>query len=230
MKKLKNLLDFKSMKHVVLLMFIGILFVQCQKEELEQQKDKTYQLKLNYLIDNYTVTDSIPSRITVGNGYSSFAFVERSIDINNDDTTDLVITASCAALNNYLIKKSFLITEAKGGIEIAIQPTANWGMGNDTLHVISVFDAPAPIASYTTWYKVSTGKACSLSYYYDYTHHAYISDVPVAKSVDQKINLNVNSKYLGIRKKIKNNYVYGWIKFSIENNEKLELLECYFYK
>jgi hypothetical protein len=230
MKKLKNLLDLKNMKHVVLLLFIGILFVQCQKDELEQKKDNTYQLKLNYLIENHTVTESIPTKMTLGNGYSSSGFVQRSIDIDENNTTDLVVMGSYTTLNNFLIRKSFQITEVKDSIEIAIQPTANYGMDNDTLHVINVFDAPALIESYTNWYKVSAEKICLLSYYYDYTQHVYINNAPVIKSADQKINLNVNSKYLGIRKKIKNNYVYGWIRFSIENNEKLELLECCFCK
>jgi hypothetical protein len=230
MKKLKNLLDLKKMKHVVLLLLIGILFAQCQKEELEQKNDNTSQLKLNYLIENHTVTESIPSKTTLGNGYSSSGYVQRSIDIDENNTTDLVVMGSYTTLNNFLIRKSFQITEVKDSIEIAIQPSVNYGMNNDTLHIINVFDAPTLIESYTNWYKASAEKVCLLSYYYDYTHHVYISNVPVVKSADQKINLNVSSKYLGIRKKTKNNYIYGWIKFSIENNEKLELLECYFYK
>lgn len=227
---MKNLRDLKNMKHVVLLMFIGILFVQCQKDGLEQQKDNKYQLKLNYLIENHIVTDSIPSKITLGNGYSSSGFVQRSIDIDEDDTTDLVITGSYTTLNNFLIRKSFQITEVKDSIEIAVLPNANYGMNNDTIHVISVFDDPAPIESYANWYKVSAKKACLLSYYYDYTNHVYIDNAHVIKSADQKINININSKYIGIRKKIRNNYAYGWIRFSIENNEKLQLTECYFYK
>ena len=91
---MKNLRDLKKLKHVVMLMFIGVLFVQCQKDEVEQQKGAEYQMKLNYLIENQTETDSLPPKITQGKGYTSSGFVQRSIDMNEDDTTDLVITGS----------------------------------------------------------------------------------------------------------------------------------------
>jgi len=227
---MKNLRDLKKLKHVVMLMFIGVLFVQCQKDEVEQQKGTEYQMKLNYLIENHTVTDSIPSKITLGNGYSSSGFVQRSIDMNEDDTTDLVITGSYATLNNFLIQKSFQITQVKDSMEIAVLPLVNYGMYNDPFQLISVFDDPASIESCTSWYKLSAQRVCFLSYYYDYTDHVYIDRASVIKSTDQKINANINSKYIGIRKKIKNNYVYGWIRFSIENNEKLQLTACHFYR
>ena len=227
---MKNLRDLKKLKHVVMLLLIGVLFVQCQKDEVDQLKSLEYQMKLNYLIENRTVTDSLPSKITLGKGFSGSGFVQQSVDMNEDDTIDLVITGSYATLNNFLIQKSFQITQVKDSMEIAVLPLANYGMNNKPFELISVFDDPASIESCTNWYKVSAQKICFLSYYYDYTNRVYIDRDPVIKSTDLKINANIDSKYLGVRKKIKNNYVYGWIRFSIENNEKLQLTACHFYR
>ncbi len=47
-------------------------------------------------------------------------------------------------------------------------------------------------------------------------------------SQDLNFNINIQDRYIGIRRKLNNKYIYGWIEFSNINNENLQLKGCAF--
>jgi len=236
---MKPYLKFKTVKRILLAMIV-VLSVQCKKETNDYKVN--YQVVLNTTIENFTNSDSVPTKtrynitiskddtMTISDSHSDFGFKDEDVDFDKDGTTELTINCSYSNLNNFLIRKSFQIINTNHNIEIGINNDITLGMNKDSIRMVKIFDNTDLIMTYQYWQKPVSRKNCFLSYFYDYSSHLYMDSLHVVQSKNVNINPDIKAKYFAIRKKINGNYVYGWVKFTIEKNEKLELSECSFYK
>ncbi len=102
-------------------------------------------------------------------------------------------------------------------------------MDNSTI-IVANYNETNEIDSTLNWIEIDNDERLLLSCYYDYDNYYYIIKLDTPKNEE---NLNINcdfvSKYIGLRKMIKDEYVYGWIQLTIEKNETLVFERSSFY-
>lgn len=214
---------------------IGLVFLltNCKKEKEEQYEFQKYNFQLNYIFENFTDFDIIPVQIPLDDR-SAFRFSINYIDINDDDDDDdFYVSENYYAINDFLITKSFSIsheTLSDDHFEIAILED-DYILMNDSIKIAAVLNKTEEINSHLKWSQLNDKDMIFLSCYYDYENYVYIlnEDTPI-NGTNLNINGNINSKFIGVRKKIDNQYFYGWIQFTIENHERLTFEQFSFYK
>lgn len=240
-------LSLSTLKGVLITLFFSFLFSSCEKESNQTDDNvgisKKYWVDLDFKMENITNTDTVAKpikvgymifghdTITVSNGYSSTGFSNSGININKDEANEIEFSSCFNSINNFLIQKSFQITYLDNEIELAVDSQNSLQVDKKEMMLINSFIDTAQISKYQNWAKFSgKNSICFISYYYDYDNHLFIDSNHVTGSINIDLNTNLNSEYIGIRKKLDYVYVYGWIKYSIENNEKLLLSDCSFYE
>jgi len=223
---------------LILFIFMGSVIIQCKKEPLQNpdsefvDKDSTFfqanfilagdtlnykYSRLNFNLDNITVSDSVPS---TGGDWGSSSFEDTPIDIDNDKSLD--IRYGCGALyrNDYLILKMFIISNNYDNdkkLEFAVENNEIINL-DDTVKMISWFNLNDTINFNHRWIASDNAEKYYLTLYCDFEE--YFDDF-IGKN--ESINENVKNKYIGVRIKNGEKYIYGWLKGSVYNHERLIL-------
>lgn len=226
----------------IVLPFIAciIAFAACEKEsnddnKLSSDQDSIFILNnsilagdsniYNYLnIDleatNYLEGDSVPSTIE---WFSSSSYISEPINIDKDDIFDIRVAVLGFVQNNYVVAKSFLFQNndiIEKEIEFAVEKDKVCNVDR-LMHVLKLFDKLDVIDAENEW--VSNGYPNHYILSIEYEYESYF-DLDIFKGEDISFNENVDHKYIGIRTKIEDSYVYGWIAVSVQDNKDMQVL------
>ncbi len=160
---------------------------------------------------------------SIESGSSSFGDFPLNIDF--DSIFDIRYGAEILFRNNYAISRAFFVRNNYGyenKIEFASIQSKFINL-NDTSTLLTLFNANDTINVNQNWIFSTKSELYFISIvnkfkpYFD----GFIGD-------NISINTNIDDKYIGIRKKIGNIYVYGWMKVSILNCQSFYLNGCSF--
>ncbi len=225
---------------------MALIFARCEKNE-NYEVSKTYQ---DYIlagdttdITQYILGDYVEFKIdgdTIPNWFagSSSDFIDTPIDIDNDNEFDIRYGAYNFLTYNILIYRALYFKNNYGNLqnyEFAIQEQDTVGMDNDTIKFARLFDMGDTVSSRELWYSTTDPSKeinqVFISYYYDYEFHNSTIHPKDAGSIAGKelyINKSGLDKYVGIRKKVKDDYIYGYLKIQFENNDNLKIMKSVF--
>lgn len=228
------------MKNLICL-FIAVLIIGCEKEDSSGKVNVSYPdyirsgdtvnttfLKLDYKLINYTKSDSFPSSNVYGENGSEFI----PLKIDKDDIFDIRYGYTYLKERDFLIAKTFFMSNNYGNeknIEFAVQKEDYYGASADSTHpviikLLTTFNKFDTINKNQRWVKDPEVKdVYYISYYYNF--QKYFENY---SGKDLFYNGNVLNKYIAIRRKVDDQYIYGWIEFSVANYERLEIHGCAF--
>ena len=216
-----------------MLFFMIVSIASCKKEDTTIFNPAKYIIagnnnfyKLDYNLKNITKSDSIRSSIE----YGSFDFVQNPINIDNDSIKDIRYGFSNLYNSGLVIFKGYFICnnyDNEKNIEFAAQEKDYYGGSLDTLNpqkiiLINTFSKFDTINENCRWVQdKNVNEIFFISWYSSLKNYFgnYCSQ-------DFNFNINVQDKYIGIRRKVNNKYIYGWLEFSIIDNENLQLKGC----
>jgi hypothetical protein len=144
----------------------------------------------------------------------SSSFCDYPLNIDFDSIFDIRYGAEILFKNNYAISRAFFVRNNYGyenKIEFASIQSKFINL-NDTSTLLTLFNVNDTININQNWISSAESELYFISIvnlfkpYFD----GFIGD-------NLNINTDIDDKYIGIRKKIENIYVYGWIKVSILN-------------
>jgi hypothetical protein len=236
------------MNKIIFLLLIALFITNCKKDDLASittlnpsefiiAGDSLNCLLFSddYVFEGFANGDSVPS----WNYSSSGGYQNLPVSFDIGEKKEFRYGCSNCLVNNYLIYRSFFISnnyENKEKIDFAINPHENIGMRNDTIKTVNLFSYGDTINKNQIW--LNSGNVeypypneYFISYYYDYDNDnnlRFPQDSEPLKGCSLFINRTVTDKYIGLRKKVDNKYVYGFIRFSIINYDHFKLLEYAF--
>jgi len=185
---------------------------------------------INFLNDG----DSIPDLLAG----SSSGYVDIPLDIDEDDELDIRYGAHDFLTYNILINRDLFVSNNYGNeqdYQFAIIKPDTLGMDNDTIRFAYLFNEGDTISSSANWYSTkdpsNISNICFISYYYDYDFHNSTIHPNDSGSIDGKElykNKSGLNKYIGIRKKVLDDYIYGYIQINFENYDDLDIIKSGF--
>lgn len=229
------------MNKIIGVFIIALFVISCEKEDTESSNKHIYPDHIlagdtsafvsfhdRYKIENLNNGDSVPSM----NSSSSSDYINYPLNFNYDQNPEIRYGYTNYLVNNYLILRNFFVSNNyanSDSIEFALNRQGLWGMGNDTLMTVKLFSNKETIDNHQRWYKCSNPdypNVYFLSYYYDYESDnklRFPQHAEPLKGSNISMNKTIDDKYIGIRKKTKNGYVYGFIKVSVNNFDHFKL-------
>lgn len=234
------------MRKLFLLALIALFFIQCEKNESPEilRKNQDYIVAgdsiniTQYLLGDYVEFildgDTKPTWFTG----SSSSYFDTPIDIDEDNEFDIRYSAYNFLTYNVLIYRALFLSNNYGNFqnyEFAIIEQDTVGMNNDTLKFAKLFDMGDTISLSERWYS-STDPSKKINqffilYYYDYDFHnrtMHPNDTETIEGRELFINKSALNKYVGIRKKVKDVYIYGYLQIHFENYDNFKLIKSGF--
>ena len=178
---------------------------------------KNEYMKLKYYLENISAGDSVPSSFL----YNSGDFEDLPINIDNDNILDIRYGCSILYRNDYAISQSYFFENTYGNekeIEFAVTDKKIINL-NDSVYILHIYNELDSINANQLWVsneKVEKYHISMLNTFQPYFSEDY-------RGSNLSININVKNKYIGIRRKTDQGYVYGWLRVSITNNERMTI-------
>jgi len=228
------------MRKFFYLSLIALSLTNCTKEELLPQIENPDFIiagdSLSYVIfsTDYTI-DGLDNGDSIPDWYpsSSSGYENSPVSFDTHENEEFRYGYLNYLVNNYLILRSFFISNNYGNtdsIDFAINVQDINGRGAETLKTVKLFSFGDTININQLWLHNENPdyyNSYFISYYYDYesdNNLRFPFDSEPLQGSELYINGTVTDKYIGIRKRINNEYVYGYIKFSMKNYDQFKLL------
>lgn len=240
------------MRNIKLLALL-LLMIQCEKD-LEKETDQNAHSKELTILQDYIIAgdtsigtkyfigdsienmydgDTVPGDIWTTMNY--FSYDDFPLNIDEDEELEIRFGAINYLMVKYLICRGLFVSNNYNNekIEFVLLQNHVIGMNNDTVKLTKLFNKGDTISTKNFWFHGDNSKGKNLfylSYYYDFESHKalslYSGDTITGNEI--MINQSVNDKFIGIRKKIGENYAYGWISCEFKDYDEFKLLYSMF--
>jgi len=172
--------------------------------------------KLNITLDNISYGNSVPSN----NKYTYSTAKDTPFNIDDDIIPDIRFGYYTFYRNDYAISKAFFVKNNYGNekkIEFAVATKQVTNL-IDTNFVITLFNKSDTINSKQLWLGSDEPKMYLVSLLN--TFEPYFKDY-IGSNIS--VHKNEESMYIGLRRKVGDNYIYGWIRISVKNSERFDI-------
>jgi hypothetical protein len=172
--------------------------------------------RLNLHLENVSIGELKPSK----NSSSSTSSEDTPINIDNDPLPDIRFGDYILYQNDYAISKAFVVSNNYGNdnhIEFAIKQEMVLSL-NKCEYLVALFNESDTINANQKWTSSNEPKCYFISLVN--TFEPYFT---CYKGTNVEVNKNINNKYIALRRRIGADYVYGWLRVSVSNCEKLSI-------
>ncbi len=157
-----------------------------------------------------------------------------SLNLDGDDLTDITYGFTSLIIYGILTFRSLHISNIGpdiDGYEFAIEKNNVEGFDGNRVNMVKLFSETDTISSTSHWLTESTdvsNQRVHLSYFYNREYHSNWDDSVNHEMGNLFLNPHAKNKFIGIRKKVNDQYVYGYIECDFENYNNLTLLRSAF--